>query len=364
MKTKVEIKTQVELLNVGKKVAVGLSGGVDSAVSAVLLKRAGFDVVAVNMKCWSNADGSECEADKDRKIAVQVAEKIGIPIKIWDFEKEYREKVIKYFFSEIKKGRTPNPDIICNKEIKFEMFLNKALSELGVDYIATGHYARIISENNSYKLLKGVDVTKDQSYFLYALNQHQLSKTLFPVGHLTKKEVRELAEEFQLPNKNKKDSVGICFIGEVDITEFLKKHISEKIGVVKNIKGEVIGEHIGVWFYTIGQRHGFTINTYQGKPLFVVRKDVENNELIVGDAIDTDCNQFEIEDTCFVFKGAKELLEKGDVDVRIRHLGRLTASRVSNNIVKSLKGNFHGVASGQSAVFYDDDIVLGGAVIK
>jgi len=364
MKTKVETKTKIELLNIGKKVAIGLSGGVDSAVSAVLLKRAGFNVVAVNMKCWSNTDGSECEADKDRKIAIQVAECIGIPIKVWDFEKEYKETVMDYFFTEIKKGRTPNPDIICNKEIKFELFLKKAVKQLHVNYVATGHYARIAKDKYGYKLLKGVDVTKDQSYFLYTLNQTQLSKSLFPVGHLTKKEVRELAEEFNLPNKNKKDSVGICFIGEVDITEFLKKHIPEKIGNVKNLKGEVIGHHMGVWFYTIGQRHKFTINKYQGRPLYVVRKDIGKNELIVGDVVDVNTLQFEIEDISFMFKGAKEILEQEQVDIRIRHLGKLLKGTVKNGVVKSDKEKFQSVASGQSAVFYKDDVVLGGAIIK
>ena len=364
MKTKVETKTKIELLNIGKKVAIGLSGGVDSAVAAVLLKRAGFDVVAVNMKCWSNIDGSECEADKDRKIAIQVAEHIGIPIKVWDFEKEYKETVMDYFFTEIKKGRTPNPDIICNKEIKFKLFLKKAVEQLKVDYVATGHYARIAKDQDGYKLLKGVDVTKDQSYFLYALNQTQLSKTLFPIGHLTKKEVRGLAKEFNLPNQNKKDSVGICFIGEVDITEFLKKYIPEKPGNVKNLKGEVIGQHMGVWFYTIGQRRKFTINKYQGKSMYVVRKDVAKNELIVGDVVDVNTSQFEVEDISFMFKKAKNILEKEYVDIRIRHLGKLLKGRVKNNVVKSDKGNFQSVASGQSAVFYKGDVVLGGAIIK
>src|SRR3989338_5982243 len=364
MKTKVEVKIELQLLNVGKKVAVGLSGGVDSAVSAVLLKRAGFDVVAVNMKCWSNVDGSECEADIDRKIAIQVAENIGIPIQVWDFEKEYREKVVEYFIDEIKKGRTPNPDVICNKEIKFGLFLNKALKELNVDFVATGHYARILEEDGVYKLLKGIDVTKDQSYFLHRLNQFQLSKTLFPVGHLTKKEVRELANEFELINKDKKDSVGICFIGEIDTTDFLKKHISEKVGLVKNMQGEVIGEHIGVWFYTIGQRHGFTINKYQGKPLYVVEKRVEKNELIVGDTADTNSSSFKVEDMHYIFGCAKEILESSEVDIKIRHLGKLLEGTVKNGVVKSAKERFQSVASGQSAVFYKDDIVLGGAVIR
>lgn len=364
MQTKVEVKTKLQLLNIGKKVAVGLSGGVDSAVSAVLLKRAGFDVVAVNMKCWSNQDGSECEADIDRKIAIQVAENIGIPIKVWDFEKEYRQKVIEYFIDEIKKGRTPNPDVVCNKEIKFDLFLNKALKELKVDFVATGHYARILGDNGTYKLLKGVDETKDQSYFLHRLNQYQLSKTLFPVGHLTKKEVRELADEFELINKDKKDSVGICFIGEVDIAEFLKKHITQKVGVIKNLSGEVIGQHIGVWFYTIGQRHGFTINKYLGKPMYVVKKDVENNELVVGDTVDTNSLSFGVEDIHYIFEGAKEILDNLEVDIRIRHLGVLIKGVVKGGVVTSLEKMFNAVASGQSVVFYKDDVVLGGAVIK
>lgn len=363
MKTSLKVKPEVKLINQGKKVAVGLSGGVDSTVAAALLVNAGFDVIGVNMKCWSNPDGSECEADRDRKIAIQVAGKLGIEVKVWDFEKEYRQKVIDYFYSEFEKGRTPNPDIVCNKEIKFGMFLNRAVKELDVDFVATGHYARVVKSNKGFKLLKGVDKSKDQSYFLYALNQEQLSHSIFPLGSLTKQEVREIAYELGFSNYNKPDSVGICFVGEVDIKDFLKQRLKEKKGEVVNTKGEVIGEHEGAWFYTIGQRRGFSITKYQGNPTYVIDKDIKTNRLVVGDMVNANKLEFELSDLTLISPGYKEVLDNEGVDVRIRHLGRLVKARVNGNRVTSVDGYFQGVAEGQSAVFYKDDIVLGGGII-
>src|SRR3972149_909916 len=218
------------------RVAVGLSGGVDSAVSAHLLKEQGYDVTGVYMQCWdSKADG--CRADEDRAEALKVAEHLGIPFKHLDFIKEYKAKVIDYFYCEYEAGRTPNPDVLCNKEIKFGMFLDWAL-ENGFEKVATGHYARVENSAGGYSLLKGVDETKDQSYFLYLLGQEQLSKTIFPVGEMTKAEVRKLAKSSKLPNSDRPDSVGICFIGEVDIRDFLKKKIKTSPGNVLKQSGE------------------------------------------------------------------------------------------------------------------------------
>ncbi|NCS97593.1 MAG: tRNA 2-thiouridine(34) synthase MnmA [Candidatus Pacebacteria bacterium] len=365
MKASLKFKPEVKFLNKGKKVAVGLSGGVDSSVSTALLVSAGYEVIGVNMKCWSNADGRECEADKDRKIAIQVAEKLGIEVKVWDFEKEYRQKVIDYFYKEFEAGRTPNPDIICNKEIKFGMFLDRAIKDLGVDFVATGHYARVVKDDEVYRLLKGVDDSKDQSYFLHTLNQYQLAHSIFPVGHLLKKEVREIAKEYDFANYDKPDSVGICFVGDVDIKEFLKQRIDVSQGEVVTTSGEVIGTHDGVWFYTIGQRRGFDITKYQGKPLYVIGKDIKNNKLIVGDMVESNKIEFPISNLYLIAEDYKKMIEKELLDIRIRHLGGLVKGKVDDNKVIAQDGSFfQGVASGQSAVFYKDDFVLGGAIIE
>ncbi|MGH7250067.1 MAG: tRNA 2-thiouridine(34) synthase MnmA, partial [Minisyncoccia bacterium] len=269
-----------------KLIFVGLSGGVDSAVSAALLQKAGYEVVGVFMKTW-HPDFLECNEEEERRDAMRVAAHLDIPFLTFDFEKEYKRAVADYMIREYKEGRTPNPDVMCNKEVKFGAFLKKALS-MGANYVATGHYARIVdTENfletapsetkrqgthtfpkNSPHLLQGVDSAKDQSYFLWTLRQEQLSKILFPIGHLKKTEVRKLAKKFNLPVSEKKDSQGICFLGPVDLKEFLKHYIKEKKGEVVLARGEarpngeagrVIGFHDGVVFHTLGERHGFTI---------------------------------------------------------------------------------------------------------
>lgn len=265
------------------KIAVGLSGGVDSAVSALLLKRQGHKVVGVFMKNWSDDYGlvGDCPWEDDQQDAIAVAKHIGIDFLTYNFELTYREKVIKYFFNEYKIGRTPNPDILCNSEIKFDVFLNKVRRELGVDKVATGHYARLDYDENGrfYKLLRGIDTTKDQSYFLCKLNQEQLSSVIFPVGHLTKQEVREIALKEKLPNANKKDSQGICFIGKIDVREFIKSNLGENTGdIVNDDTGAVLGKHSGVWFYTNGQRDGLGLG---GGPWFVIGKDKAKNILYV-----------------------------------------------------------------------------------
>lgn len=364
-----------------KKVAMGLSGGVDSSVAAYLLKIAGYDVVGVYMQCWDEkADG--CASEQDRADAVEVASKLNIKFEHLNFIKDYEARVLASFYKEYEAGRTPNPDVTCNKEIKFGLFMDWALKN-GFDFVATGHYARVKNDSGVFKLLKGVDGTKDQSYFLYLLTQSKLSKVIFPIGDLYKSHVREMAKKLKLKTFDKPDSMGICFVGKVNIKEFLKKKIKASLGNVVNISGEVIGRHDGIPFYTIGQRHGFKVTKYLGLPLYVVGKNVEENELIVGFAKDISRANFEVGDLHWVSPdGMIAYFKKGFVgcDVRIRHLGELYSSKVvfesklnSDEINKHdevvvakvlLKNSVFGVAPGQSAVFYLGDEVLGGGIIK
>ena len=391
-----------------KKVAMGLSGGVDSAVSAYLLKSQGYQVTGVHMQCWDYSSET-CKGNEDRSDAVAVCGQLGIKFEFLNFEKEYKSKVIDYFYSEYQAGRTPNPDVLCNKEIKFGLFLDWAMGK-GFDYVATGHYARIdcgvgagatvfssrvpvplrgtpdssnrrdaLPASSEFRLLKGVDDSKDQSYFLYRLTQDQLAKTLFPLGGMKKSEVRKIAKEQRLVVADKAESMGICFVGEVDINMFLKERIQPKEGeLILKSTGEVIGRHEGVWFYTIGQRHGFELTKYVGLPLYVVGKDVDQNRLIVGYYNDCLVDRFEVIDTCFISNDPL-LADSGNIpqetfgdrftcDVRIRHLGQLYDATVTKSTpdVWSVLLNqpAFGVASGQSAVFYQGDEVLGGGIIE
>ena len=267
-----------------KTVVVGLSGGVDSAVSAYLLKQQGYEVIGLFMKNWEDDDDGEyCSSRQDLIDATAVADVIGIDIEAVNFAKEYKERVFSEFLSEYEAGRTPNPDVLCNSEIKFKAFLDHAL-RLGADKIATGHYARVTEDNGLFKLLKGLDPAKDQSYFLNRLNQYQLSKSIFPVGELCKTEVRRIAEEIGLPNARKKDSTGICFIGERPFREFLHRYLANKPGPMKTADGKVVGEHIGLSYYTIGQRKGIGVGGSKegnGEPWFVARKDIPDNTLYI-----------------------------------------------------------------------------------
>lgn len=263
------------------RVVVGMSGGVDSSVAALLLKQQGYDVIGVFMKNWDDTDEfGRCTAEDDFHDVRRVCEHIGIPYYTVNFEKEYRDKVFKYFLDEYRKGRTPNPDVMCNREIKFGEFLEKAM-DLGADSIATGHYARIEFSDGEYRLLRGADPNKDQTYFLNALNQYQLSKAMFPIGHLTKQKVREIALEAGLPTAKKKDSTGVCFIGERNFREFLSHYLPAQPGEMRTVEGEVVGRHEGLMYYTLGQRHGLGLGG-AGEPWFVVDKDVQNNILYVG----------------------------------------------------------------------------------
>jgi tRNA-uridine 2-sulfurtransferase len=265
------------------RVVVGMSGGVDSSVTALLLKQQGYEPIGIFMKNWDDTDElGYCTAEQDAEDVRRVCEQIGIPYYTVNFEKEYYDKVFSYFLDEYKRGRTPNPDVMCNREIKFGEFLNKAL-DLGADYVATGHYARVVEEDGKFKLLRGMDSNKDQTYFLNALNQEQLSRAMFPIGHLPKPEVRRIAEEAGLYTAKKKDSTGVCFIGERNFREFLSQYLPAKSGEMVDIEtGEVKGRHDGLMYYTLGQRQGLGIGgSGNGQPWFVAEKDLERNILYV-----------------------------------------------------------------------------------
>lgn len=269
--------------NHNTRIVVGMSGGVDSSVTALLLKQQGYEVIGIFMKNWDDTDElGYCTAEADAEDVRRVCEQLDIPYYTVNFEKEYFDKVFSYFLDEYKAGRTPNPDVMCNREIKFGEFLNKAM-DLGADYVATGHYARVIEEDGKYQLLRGVDNNKDQTYFLNALNQEQLSKAMFPIGHLPKPEVRRIAEEAGLYTAKKKDSTGVCFIGERNFKEFLGQYLPAQSGdMVDIVSGEVKGRHDGLMYYTLGQRQGLGIGgSGSGEPWFVADKDLTNNILYV-----------------------------------------------------------------------------------
>ncbi|HLD10051.1 MAG TPA: tRNA 2-thiouridine(34) synthase MnmA [Methylophilaceae bacterium] len=267
-----------------KRIVIGMSGGVDSSVAALLLKEQGHEVVGLFMKNWEDDDTDEyCSSKQDLIDAVSVADKLGIEIEAVNFSAEYKERVFTNFLEEYKAGRTPNPDVLCNSEIKFKAFLDHAMS-LGADLIATGHYAQVREKDNLFQLLKAEDGSKDQSYFLYRLNQAQLSKTLFPLGGLLKREVREIARKAGLSTSEKRDSTGICFIGERPFQEFLARYLPRKPGEMQTPEGQVVGEHEGLMYYTLGQRQGLKIGGSKdssGEPWFVAAKDMQRNVLIV-----------------------------------------------------------------------------------
>ena len=272
--------------NANTRVVVGMSGGVDSSVTALLLKEQGYDVIGIFMKNWDDTDElGYCTATEDYKDVALVADQIGIPYYSVNFEKEYHDRVFSYFLEEYKKGRTPNPDVMCNKEIKFKAFLDYAM-ELGADYVATGHYARVVrDEDGKSHLLRGKDSNKDQTYFLSQLSQEQLSKAMFPLGEIEKSEVREIAERANLATAKKKDSTGICFIGESDCKDFQMNYLPAKSGEMKTLDGEVIGKHDGLMYYTIGQRKGLGIGGSKdgtNEPWFAIGKNLEENVLYVG----------------------------------------------------------------------------------
>lgn len=353
-----------------KRVVVGMSGGVDSAVSAALLKEQGFDVVGLYMSNWKETDPNGCcTGEQDWTDVRYVCDKIGIPYYSVDFSKQYMDNVFKLFVEEYKKGRTPNPDVLCNREVKFGPFADFA-RELGADYIATGHYCRVRHDGDMHYLLRAKDENKDQTYFLNQVSSHQLRDVIFPLGDLTKPEVRELALKFDIPVAKKKDSTGICFIGERNFRQFLSQYIPMKDGDIVTQDGKVVGRHHGVYFYTLGQRRGLGIGGSadgNGERWFVLGKDVANNRLIVSQGEDDILFKDGLVTEGFNFitpAPAKEF----DCEVRIKHRQPLQRARLSvldngdTRIVFNEKQR--AIAEGQYAVVYYGDICLGGGVIN
>ena len=362
-----------------QRIVVGLSGGVDSAVTAYLLKQQGHEVIGIFMKNWEDDDDSEfCSSNIDFVDAAAVADVLGIEIEHVNFAADYKDRVFSEFVREYQAGRTPNPDILCNAEIKFKAFLDHAM-RLGAEKIATGHYARVRRNPASglFELLKGLDPSKDQSYFLHRLNQAQLSKTLFPVGELHKTEVRRIAAEIGLPNAKKKDSTGICFIGERPFREFLSRYISKEPGPIKNAKGQTIGEHVGLSFYTLGQRQGLGIGGLKAKgaqkgggehaPWFVARKDMQANVLWVVQGHDHPWLQslkLDAQDASWVAGTAPG---SGPMAAKTRYRQADSACTVQSATAQTFNLQFTepqwAVTPGQSAVVYDGEVCLGGGVI-
>ena len=360
-----------------QRVVVGLSGGVDSAVSAWLLKQQGYEVIGIFMKNWEDDDDSEyCSSNIDFVDAAAVADVIGIEIEHVNFAADYKDRVFAEFLREYQGGRTPNPDILCNAEIKFKAFLDHAM-RLGAEKIATGHYARVRERQGAFELLKGLDPGKDQSYFLHRLNQAQLSKTLFPVGELHKSEVRRIAADIGLPNARKKDSTGICFIGERPFREFLNRYIAQAPGPIKDERGRVLGRHVGLSFYTLGQRQGLGIGGVKEKgaqrgggehaPWFVARKDLKNNTLYVVQGHDHPwllSHHVNVDDLSWV---AGQPPSPGTLAAKTRYRQADAPCDLHYPAPQSLALHFPdaqwAVTPGQSAVLYQGDVCLGGGVI-
>ena len=369
-----------------KRVVVGLSGGVDSAVSAWLLKQQGHEVIGIFMKNWEDDDDSEfCSSRQDFLDAASVADVIGIEIEHVNFAADYKDRVFAEFLREYQAGRTPNPDVLCNAEIKFKAFLDHAM-RLGAEKIATGHYARVRSVADSayadgqrFELLKGLDPLKDQSYFLHRLNQAQLSKTMFPVGELPKTEVRRIADEIKLPNAKKKDSTGICFIGERPFREFLNRYLANEPGLIKDDRGRKLGEHVGLSFYTLGQRKGIGLGGVKEKgaprgggehePWFVARKDMDTNTLYVVQGHDHPWllqHKLVADDLSWV-DGKGPAAGEAGVGAKTRYRQADAACQVEAASPQQISLQFPqaqwAVTPGQSAVLYQGDVCLGGGVI-
>lgn len=355
------------------RVVVGMSGGVDSSVTALLLKEQGYDVVGVFMKNWDDTDENGiCTATEDYKDVAKVANQIGIPYYSVNFEKEYWQRVFEYFLSEYRLGRTPNPDVMCNKEIKFKAFLDYAL-DLGADYVATGHYARVMrdDEGNSH-LLRGIDDNKDQTYFLNQLSQEQLAKTMFPLGHLKKSEVRDIAEKAGLATAKKKDSTGICFIGEKNFKQFLSQYLPASPGKMVTEDGEVKGEHAGLMYYTIGQRQGLGIGGggKSNEPWFVIGKELATNTLIVGQGFHHPklyATSLEASNIHFTQENWKKMTFNCTAKFRYRQQDTgVTVSLDENDPTKGtvvFDEPVRAITPGQAVVFYDGEECLGGGLI-
>jgi tRNA-uridine 2-sulfurtransferase len=356
-----------------KNIIVGMSGGVDSSVTALLLLEQGHQVTGLFMKNWDEDDGTDqCTAVRDLEDAQQVCDKLGIPLKTVNFASEYWDQVFEVFLSEFKSGRTPNPDILCNKFIKFKAFLDYAVDDLGAEFIATGHYARVIARNGEHQLLKGLDKNKEQSYFLYTLGQLQLSRILFPIGHLQKSEIRSLAHKAGFTNFSKKDSTGICFIGERKFSEFLNRYIPALPGEIRTTDNKLVGHHQGLMFYTFGQRQGLGIGGVQNasdEPWYVLDKNLANNTLIVGQGHDHplmlhNCLVTSHLDWCSgqsvaapFYCTAKTRYRQPDQPCRVEPIDNFTCKVFFDSPQRA-------ITPGQSVVFYNKDICLGGGIIE
>ncbi|MCX7098355.1 MAG: tRNA 2-thiouridine(34) synthase MnmA [Methylococcales bacterium] len=356
-----------------KNIIVGMSGGVDSSVTALLLLEQGHHVTGLFMKNWEEDDGTEyCTAMEDLADAQQVCDTLGIELKTVNFASEYWDEVFEVFLSEFEAGRTPNPDILCNKHVKFKAFLNYAIDDLGAEYIATGHYARVAEQNGEFCLLKGLDPNKEQSYFLYTLGQKALSKTLFPIGHLHKPEIRRLADQAGFANSRKKDSTGICFIGERKFTEFLQRYLPTQPGEMRTPEGQLIGKHAGLMYYTFGQRQGLGIGGVKNapdEPWYVLDKDLENNVLIVGQGHDHPLmlhNTLEASQLDWCNNRPLTLAISCTAKTRYRQADQ--ACYVEPIAEDRVKVRFdqpqRAITPGQSVVFYDGDVCLGGGIIE
>ena len=376
-----------------QKVIVGMSGGVDSSVAAALLKKEGYEVTGVFMKNWADPK-YPCPWEQDRRDAMRVAAILDIPFETWDFSKEYRESVVEHMIREYAAGKTPNPDVMCNREIKFGIFLKRAL-ERGADYVATGHYAKIQNskfkiqnDNSKFKILEATDRNKDQTYFLWALTQKELRHALFPIGNYTKPEVRELAKKFGLPTAEKPDSQGICFVGEIDVAVFLRDHIPSRRGAVLTASGKKIGEHEGVQFYTIGQRHGIGVGG--GIPFYVAGKDIETNTLMVAEGPNDNAlfsKKLTVESINWISGNSPQLPLECEARIRYRQplqFCRIERIPADNERIRANHKSFairedsfndsfiirvffkeeqRAVTPGQSVVFYKDGVMLGGGII-
>lgn len=355
-----------------KKVIVGMSGGVDSSVAAWLLKEQGYAVEGLFMKNWEEDDRIDyCAAESDLLDAYAVCKDLNIPLHTVNFSQEYWENVFQVFLKEYKMGFTPNPDILCNKEIKFKYFLKFSVEDLQADFIATGHYVRCVSNNEKINLIKGVDINKDQSYFLYTLNQKQLKRCIFPLGTLTKNQVRNIARRLNLVTANKKDSTGICFIGKRKFINFIKHYIPINPGWILNIYGNKLGMHQGIPFYTVGQRKGLNIGGIQesnGKPWYVADKLLKNNTLIVVQDINNPylmSNKFIVKQVFWIDGDFLKSSIQCSVKIRYRQQDvPCYIVPISKNILKIvLKYPIAAIAPGQSAVFYCKERCLGGGII-
>ena len=389
-------RSSKNLLTSKPTVFVGMSGGVDSSVSALLLVQQGYDVTGVYMKNWSkDLPGMKCPWAEDLADAKRVAVKLGINFEVWDFEEEYRKRVVDYMIEEFKKGNTPNPDIMCNQEIKFKLFYEKAM-ERGADFIATGHYARVGKNNEtgalskeqlpgrfsqvpmsgrihqaqfSPTLLRAVDENKDRTYFLYRISDEALEHTIFPIGEMTKPEVKKLAKKHGLHNAYKKESMGVCFVGEVGMKDFLKEYIDIRPGEIREVEsGHVLGYHEGAVFYTIGQRHGLYLDgekgvVNDGMPYYVVKKDIKNNIVYVSKNLNDDSlwvDKLKLKDVVIRGMGLKYPLDS--ILVRLRHRAPLVPADFDGKTIH-FNNKVKRPASGQSAVIYDGETCLGGGII-